>query len=174
MTTANDRTRSKRRLEAAGVAAWCVALALTGVQSAAAETLTGVVIAVHDGDTISVRTGSATVRVRLAAIDCPEYRQPFSARAKQFTSRLVFRKTVEVRVRGADQYDRVLGRVFVDGADVNEAIVRAGFAWHYEIGPGDRRLADAEKAARAARAGLWAGRDPVPPWRWRREMAGRR
>ena len=73
-----------------------------------------------------------------------------------------------MHVEGRDRYDRILGRIVVDGVDVNEALVRAGLAWHYERGAGDRRLAEAEKAARAARAGLWAENDPIPPWRWRR------
>jgi micrococcal nuclease len=154
----------------ARTASWCAALlsVLAVVSVAAAQTISGTVVAVHDGDTISVRTSSATVRIRLAGIDCPEYRQPYSARAKQFTSTLVFGKAVIVRGNGTDQYERLLGRVFVDGVDVNETIVRAGLAWHYEIASADARLADAERTARAGRAGLWAEASPVPPWRWRK------
>ena len=134
----------------------------------APASLTGTVVSIHDGDTISIRTATRTVRVRLYGIDCPEYRQPFSQRARRFTSEMTFRKSVTVHIEGRDRYDRILGRVVVDGTDVNEALVRNGLAWHYEIGAGDRRLAAAEKAARAARAGLWADKQPVPPWRWRR------
>jgi endonuclease YncB( thermonuclease family) len=130
--------------------------------------LRGTVVAIHDGDTISIRTTTETVRVRLYGVDCPEYKQPFSQRARQLTSRLTFKKSVTVRVEGRDLYDRIIGRVVVDGLDVNEALVRAGLAWHHETGAGDRRLAEAEKAARAERAGLWAEKDPIPPWRWRR------
>ena len=137
---------------------------------AAAQTVTGKVVAVHDGDTISIRSSSSTIRVRLVGIDCPEARQPYSARAKRFTSQMVFGKTVTVHGEGLDRYDRLLGRVLVDGVDVNEALVRNGLAWHYQTGAGDRRLAEAEKAARAARAGLWADADPIPPWRWRRAV----
>jgi endonuclease YncB( thermonuclease family) len=57
-------------------------------QARAAETtLHGTVVAIHDGDTISIRTATETLRVRLYGIDCPEYRQPFSQRARRFTSR---------------------------------------------------------------------------------------
>ena len=45
----------------------------------AQQLLPGHVIAVHDGDTISVRTAKATLRVRLADIDCPEMAQPHGA-----------------------------------------------------------------------------------------------
>ena len=126
------------------------------------------VIAIHDGDTISVRTTRATLRIRLEGIDCPEYRQPYSARAKQFTSQLVYGKEVTIDDRGQDQYGRLLARVRMNGVEVNEALVRNGLAWHYQRGAIDRALADAERTARAARAGLWADPNPVPPWRWRR------
>lgn len=145
-------------------------LALGGLQ-ASSPPLSGTVVAVHDGDTISVRTRDATIRVRLYGIDCPEYRQPFSARARQFTSKMVFKRDVTVRGEGTDQYDRLLGRVFVDGVELNEALVRSGLAWHYEIRVSDRALAEAERYARAARVGIWSQANPVPPWRWRRQQA---
>jgi len=127
------------------------------------------VVAIHDGDTISVRTARETIRIRLEGIDCPEYRQPYSARAKQFTSGLVFGRVVTVEGRGEDQYGRLLARVRVDGVEINEALVRNGLAWHYQRGAIDRALADAERTARATRAGLWTDPNPVPPWRWRRD-----
>ena len=136
---------------------------------AVSRQFTGTVVAIHDGDTISVRTARETIRVRLEGIDCPEYRQPYSARAKQFTAELVYRKDVTVDGRGEDQYGRLLARVRVDGVEVNEALVRNGLAWHYQRGEIDPALADAERTARAARAGLWADPNPVPPWRWRRD-----
>ena len=129
---------------------------------------TATVVGIHDGDTISVRTARETIRIRLEGIDCPEYRQPYSARAKRFTADLVYRKQVTVDGRGEDQYGRLLARVRVDGVELNEALVRNGLAWHYQRGESDRALADAEKTARATRAGLWADPNPLPPWRWRR------
>ena len=75
---------------------------------------------------------SETIRIRLEGIDCPEYRQPYSARAKQFTAELVHRKDVTVDGRGEDQYGRLLARVRVGGVEVNEALVRNGLAWHYQ------------------------------------------
>ena len=40
-------------------------------------------------------------------------------------------------------------------------------AWHYTRYSKDARLAAAEREARAAGRGLWADREPVPPWEWR-------
>jgi endonuclease YncB( thermonuclease family) len=132
------------------------------------ESFDASVVAVHDGDTISVRAGRRTIRVRLSGVDCPEARQPFAARAKRFTSDRVFGRTVRVEGHGLDTYDRLLARIVVDGEDLNEALVRAGLAWHYPFGTPDPRLEDAERAARAARTGLWSDAAPVPPWRWRK------
>ena len=152
------------------IAALLVTVCLGLMAPATAQTLTGTVVAVHDGDTISIRTSTSTVRVRLYGIDCPEYQQPFSARARQFTSKMVFKREVHVRSEGTDRYDRLLGRVVVDGVELNEALVRNGLAWHYEIRVSDRTLADAERHARAAKVGIWSQPDPIPPWRWRREQ----
>lgn len=149
----------------------CAVWLALGALQASSRPLSGTVVAVHDGDTISVRTRDATIRVRLYGIDCPEYRQPFSARARQFTSKMVFKRDVTVRPDGTDQYDRLLGRVFVDGVELNAALVRNGLAWHYEIRASDRALAEAERYARAARIGIWSQPHPVPPWRWRRQQA---
>lgn len=150
------------------VAIAAASAAVHAARTGDADTRTGTVVAVHDGDTISVRTANETIRVRLVGIDCPEVGQPWSARAKRFTSDLVFGKQVTIERHGTDRYDRLLGRVLVDGTDVNEALVRNGLAWQYEFAAHDPVLAEAERAARAARVGLWGDPDPIPPWRWRR------
>ena len=134
----------------------------------APQQLTGRVVAVHDGDTISVRTSRGTEHVRLADIDCPEIGQPHASQAKDFTSRLAFGHDVSIESRGLDQYNRVIGRLDVDGTDVSEALVRAGLAWVYTRGVADHVLSEVERSARARRIGLWADVSPVPPWTWRR------
>ena len=156
------------------VAALCaLAPAVAGRPAAAVRSpvpaqFEGVVVAVHDGDTITVRAGAVTQRIRLLGIDCPEAGQAWSARAKRFTSDLSFGRTVRIDGHGLDRYDRLLARVVADGTDVNLALVRAGLAWQYEFGTPDAALAEAERVARASRVGLWSDPDPVPPWRWRR------
>jgi endonuclease YncB( thermonuclease family) len=144
------------------------ALLVLAAPTAASE-LTGTVVGVHDGDTITVRSDGGTRRIRLACIDAPELGQSFGSRAKQRLSDLVMRRTVRVDVVDEDDYGRLVGRVFTDEGDANLAMVRAGFAWHYRYHcPRDTALAEAEKAARAERRGLWVENDPVPPYRWRR------
>jgi len=50
-----------------------------------------------------LRSGKET-KIRLEGIDCPESGEPFSAKAKKFTSSLVFGKTVTLRVKETDRY----------------------------------------------------------------------
>jgi micrococcal nuclease len=133
------------------------------------QTFTGRVLAVHDGDTLTVQAGASAVRIRLVGIDCPEQGQAWGADARQYTSSLVLNKTVTVTGTVKDRFDRLLARVVVDGTDVNLAIVKAGMAWQYDARGRDRAIADAERDARLAARGLWSERHPEPPWRWRRE-----
>jgi Micrococcal nuclease (thermonuclease) homologs len=172
-----------RRLHAAGGGA---APVLGGGEAAqdgrdARELITGNVVAVLDGDTITVLDGQRQERrIRLAGIDAPEKAQDFGQASKQRLSDLVFRKEVEVRYSKLDRYGRVLGVVYLGGEDVNLKQVAVGMAWHYkeyasEQLPEDReRYAEAESAAREARIGLWGGPSPVKPSEFRREGRDRR
>jgi endonuclease YncB( thermonuclease family) len=138
-----------------------------------AEEFSGRVVGVADGDTIAVLVGVEPRRVRLAGIDAPEKGQPFSQRAKQAVSRLVFGRTVRVVVRGQDRYGRTLGEVLLpDGASLNERMVEEGWAWHYIRYSKDQRLAEREATARRSCRGLWVDPRAVPPWEFR--MANRR
>ena len=108
-------------------------------------------------------------RIRLHGIDCPEKRQAFGNRAKQFTSNLVFAKTVTVQALDRDRYGRTVGVVLLpDGRSLNHELVRAGLAWMYRRYTNDQSLSDLEEEARVARRGLWAEPDPIPPWEGRK------
>ncbi len=136
-------------------------------QTLAAD-FTGRVVGVSDGDTITVLHNGKGERIRLHGIDCPEKRQAFGNRAKQFTSNLVFAKTVTVQAVDRDRYGRTVGVVLLpDGRSLNHELVRAGFAWMYRRYTNDQSLSDLEEEARVARRGLWADPHAVPPWEWR-------
>ncbi len=118
-----------------------------------------------DGDTITVLHNGKGERIRLHGIDCPEKRQAFGNKAKQFTSGLVFGETVTVTVLDVDRYGRTVGEVIIPGGQVlNHELVRAGLAWWYRrYAPDDGTLAKLEADAKAAKRGLWADPNPVPP-----------
>lgn len=145
------------------------------LQEAAADVLSGQVIRVADGDTLTLlvddEDAPKQVRVRLEGIDCPESSQAFGQKAKQALSDLVLKRTVKVWSIGQDRYGRTLGRVYVgeddERIDVNLALVAQGMAWHYKQYSDDENLAEAETAARSERRGLWTDSSPMAPWDWR-------
>jgi endonuclease YncB( thermonuclease family) len=89
------------------------------------------VIGVADGDTITVLHEKRPERIRLCGIDCPEKRQPFGKRAKQFTSELVFGKVVEIDPVDTDRYGRTVAFVRVEDITVNEELIKKGLGWVY-------------------------------------------
>lgn len=139
---------------------------LLAAQSVLAD-FTGKVVGVSDGDTITVLKDREQVKVRLVEIDAPEKGQAFGNRSKQALSALVHGKQVEIRVHGTDRYGRTLGRVHQSGLDVNAEMVRRGMAWVYVKYARDKGLYQLEAEAREQRRGLWADKEPVPPWEWR-------
>ena len=151
-----------------------LALSFLVVFPASADVIRGRVVSVADGDTVTVLDSSnAQHKIRLSGIDAPERAQPFGRKARERLAELVAGKSVEVETDKTDRYGRSVGKIVLNGTDVNLAMVVAGFAWHYkayakEQSAVDRRLyADAESDARQARRGLWFDVDPVAPWEWR-------
>lgn len=144
-----------------------------------AETITGRVVGIADGDTIAVLDAQLVQhRIRLAGIDAPEKSQPFGNRSRESLSDLAYNKTVMVETDKRDIYGREVGKVLVNGRDVNLIQVERGMVWHYkayerEQSADDRKLYDAaEISARAARKGLWRDSDPTPPWDYRKVKRG--
>lgn len=129
----------------------------------------GKVVAVADGDTIKVMREGRAERVCLLGIDCPERRQAFGKRAKQFTAAMVMGKDVTVETAGQDRYGRTLGTVVLpDSRNLNHELVKAGLAWCYRYYSSDGSLGDLEAEARGAKRGLWRDPHPTPPWEFRR------
>jgi len=142
-----------------------------------AETITGRVVGVADGDTITVLDQTKTQhKIRLSGIDAPEKKQAFGQRSKQSLSDLVYDKEVSVETTKKDRYGREVGKILVEGIDANLEQITRGLAWHYKAyqrdqSPQDRvTYAEAEKAAREALKGLWGDSvEPVAPWEFRRK-----
>lgn len=134
------------------------------------QEIVGQVVHVADGDTLTVLVDQTEHKIRLHGIDCPEKKQPFGQRAKQFTLEQAAGKTVTVRVSDRDRYGRLVGEVILpDGRSLNHELVSAGLAWWYrQYAPDDELLRAKEAEAREGRKGLWSEPNPVPPWDWRR------
>ena len=114
----------------------------------------GKVVSVTDGDTIKVLSSGIQVKVRLAAIDCPEKGQPWGKKAKQFTSHMVLHKTVVVLPEGEDRLRQ----------DNRMGIHRRNQSQYSS----DSLSTALEMEARVMKKGLWSEPNPVPPWEWRK------
>lgn len=118
------QTRIGRSLLAAVLA--CLA------PQALADLYTGRVVAISDGDTLTVLDAEKVQhKVRLSGIDAPEKRQPFGNVSRQHLADLLFGRDVAVEYHKVDRYGRQLGKVLVADVDANLAQVSAGLAWHY-------------------------------------------
>lgn len=157
---------------------WIVVVLLIGLQWVAhADVLLGHVVAVSDGDTITVLDENKQRHViRLMGIDAPEKAQPYGQKAKESLSDLVFNKEVSVTWFKRDRYGRTVGQVYVDDTDVCLEQIKRGLAWHYkdyerEQSVDDRsRYAIAEEQARIARIGLWTDEHQIEPSKFRRNI----
>lgn len=154
----------------------CVVIS-TGIQGAE---LVGKVIAIADGDTITVLDEDRRQhKVRLQAVDAPEKGQEHWRASKQHLAGRVFSQQVTVEYSKADRYGRIVGRVLRDGEDINLELLRVGAAWLYR--KYSRELparmqsdyAAAEMSARKEKQGLWRYASPAPPWEWRADRRTR-
>ena len=146
------------------------AVALVAAFAASGKTLEGVVTRVSDGDTIWVKGSGEQgkgVKVRLDRIDAPESKQDYGFEAKEYLNGRIGGKTVKVEWEKKDQFGRILGIVYIEDTDINLEMVATGNAWHYAYFDNTPEYAEAEKSARAARLGLWAGESPINPYDFR-------
>jgi micrococcal nuclease len=135
------------------------------------QTLEGVVIAVEDGDTMTVDIKGTKTVVRLNSIDCPEDGQGFSAKAKQFTTAIALGKTVKVEKLKLDPRGRTIGNVtLADGSSLAIHLLEQGLAWHYIVYSDSKELAAIEKKARDQKKGLWVQENPVEPWKFKEQQ----
>jgi len=143
--------------------------------TASADSLTGKVVKITDGDTLYVLDANyQRHKIRLAGIDAPERKQAYGLASRKHLASIVAGQQVTVEYQKRDRYGRIVGKVLLDGIDACLEQVKAGFSWHYkkyqhEQSPEDRQLyADAEIRAREGRLGLWRENNPNPPWEFQR------
>lgn len=102
------------------MAAWT--LAILCQSSVFAEVITWKVVAIADGDTLTVLDRDQVQhQIRLVCIDAPENTQAHGQRSKKLLSELDFGREVIVETNNRDRYRR----------DVNLVQVERGMAWWY-------------------------------------------
>ncbi len=142
------------------------------------------VLAVHDGDTITVTSLGVPFKVRLCGIDAPELAQkptgpearvalcgllgidPNASRPDPVEVNLIFDRRLK------EKWGRTLAWVECGGIIVNYSLVARGFAFAYLLKP-NLRFADqirtAENWAKDQKMGVWdPALGPITfPWDWR-------
>ena len=141
----------------------------------ASTLIPGNVIAISDGDTITLLTPEKQqLKIRLVGIDSPEKKQAYGTKARDHLAAYVFRQEVEVDIRKKDQYGRSLAVIYFGGKDINQLMIRDGYAWFYKHYAKEQpkeealRYAESEREARTQGKGLWADPHPIPPWDFRK------
>ena len=141
---------------------------------AKAEVLSGKVVGITDGDTITVLDKEKTEhKIRLMGIDAPEKKQSYGNESKKALSNYIFQKDVTVEYKKIDRYMRKVGKVILDKQDICLQMVKDGMAWHYkdyekEQSKTDRELySQAEVKAQNEKIGLWQSAHNVKPSEFR-------
>ncbi|AMK10159.1 MAG: thermonuclease family protein [Pseudodesulfovibrio sp.] len=147
---------------------------LCAAPASAAETISARFLGALDGDSLRVVYQGGTLEVRLIGVDAPEYKQEYSRKAKEFTVRFCFNKTLQLEYdkERKDRYGRHLAYVYHNGRMLNRELVRAGLAIPIRVKPNTRyfeQFLEAEKDARENRRGFWIkGGLDMTPAQWRK------
>lgn len=165
-----------------GAGCWAVILVFAACSIAqAADTLSAVVTRCHDGDTpYDVKDGAEIAR-RLHWADTPEARapwwpaQPGWAEALAFTQDALLRRKVTYTFdEGAGaSYDRpVVSISYIDDKgkqhDLATELVKRGLAACDPRYQPPAKLLNEQAKAQAKGVGMWALKNPVMPWDWRK------
>ena len=154
----------------------CLCLSLFLLALPAHADISGRVVGVSDGDTLTVLdVDQVQHKVRLAGIDAPEKKQAFGQKSKEALSDCAYGQQVEVQGSKLDRHGRLIGKVLVQEQDCNLRQIRLGMAWHYKLYMKEQALEDRvlytneENLARNNKLGLWSDPNPVAPWDFRHQ-----
>ncbi len=128
------------------------------------------VVAVADGDTITVSRDGSEYKVRLIGVDTPESVDPrkpvqcFAQQSSDYTKQLLLDTVVTLvpdeSQSNTDKYDRLLRYVLLPNGELaNQQIIRDGYGYEYTYRTAyqyQRAFKEAQAEARAEKRGLWS------------------
>ncbi len=125
------------------------------------------VIAINDGDSVTILLDGKKQRARLIGIDAPEMGQePWGRMSREHLRKLLkayrWRVSIENGIEQRDKYSRLLVYLWApDGQMLNERMLQDGYAVLFTIQPNSKyseRFRKAQRIAREKRRGIW-GKD---------------
>ncbi len=130
--------------------------------------VTGKVIKIKDGDTFAIIVDGKKYNVRMKDIDCPEKQQDFGNVAKQALAAKIFGKDVYIDCKDTDRNGRLIATVIYNKENINEYMVKQGYAWVYTQYCKDEKMYTLQNQARQAQKGLWLQPNAMEPWLYRK------
>jgi endonuclease YncB( thermonuclease family) len=140
-----------------------------------AETFSGRVVAVVDGDTLILQVDRKQYTIRIAGIDAPERHQAWSDQSKTNLGRLSQNQTAVADCARIDPQGKRLCKLTVKAVDIGLEQVKDGMAWwarelSRDLIPDEQSAyQSAQLMAQLKRRGLWSETKPIPPWDFKRE-----
>jgi len=140
-----------------------------------AAMLTGQVVGITDGDTLTLLVDRQQYKVRISGIDAPEKRQAWGEKSKTNLSRLAFNQEAVAECPKVDRWGRQICKVSVNAVDIGLEQIKDGMAWWYRKYAKEQSSDDQsayenmELMAKLRRLGLWSDTNPIPPWYFRSE-----
>jgi len=131
--------------------------------------------AIHDGDTLRVRSANGQVlKIRFACVDAPELKQPMGEESRNYLRSMINEAggKVKVKIIETDRYGRSVGEVWTKSGLLQSRMTATGMAFAYDQYSKDCPNWDAvkssEKAASELKVGVWRSPNFQRPWDWRK------
>ncbi len=128
-------------------------------------------IKIKDGDSFTAveKNSGHLLEVRLAYVDCPEYGDYNSEASKEFLTRLILHKEIDLTILTFDIYKRLVAEVRTKELYINEEIIKAGQGFVYEQYCEDPKFYQIQSLAKINNLGVWRSKVIVKPWTIRKQ-----
>lgn len=135
----------------------------------APKTTTAVVAEILDADIFQF-SGKKKQQIKLYGIDAPEDGQPFYQEAKDMLKKFIHKKKITAKIYFQDSDGIDMAVVFANGKNVNELMVKSGYAWVRRDLCEEAFCDDwieSEEETKSQGKGLWSDPSRIPPWVWK-------
>ncbi len=162
-------------------------LCVTAYGGTVVRSIDGVVVEVYEGDRIRIKTKEKKeIRIVFYGVDAPEMKirdrrtgkivsqgQPFGELSKKRLKSKLLGKKVTAKILKAFPSQGYMATVYMGKRNINLEVIKEGYAW------ANRRIlkkehlptfVTAEDMARLKVKGLWKGKNPEPPWKFRKKI----